>query len=219
MSTEVSSFHKARREASALVQRRGHDAWRMYGSHPSSYEESFGLSRGLLRRRITALTNPVIIDLLAPTETVAQLLQGHNSVDALGIAVGLSDSRTTRKRTQDAERGVHQVVGDLGNGKTWKDVRSILDGRKADIVLERGIAGLDYLPPHDLYYLAALDKIWQMLSSTGVFYGELPRVNFSADKLGRLKELFVKHGARILIRPNSIKIEKTSSSPEKLEFS
>lgn len=107
-----------------------------------------------------------IIDFMASTDAVRSLARGLlRNVDVHGIAVGFSDRRTDEEKEQDTTLGISFVPGNLNKGKTWNDITEKLNGKKADLIMERGYGGLHYIPTDRRYQRVALGKMWNMLGS------------------------------------------------------
>jgi hypothetical protein len=151
--------------------------WRLYGSKLEDYNTDF---RTVLGHRdigdlVRSRPNPVVIDALAPSETLAELFSFLPQPDKLGIAITLEDLRTVQQKERDERLGIHQVSGDITNPMTLNEVASILGRRKADLIIERGWYGLDNLPLNPSLYNMGLSLAWRVLSEAdGSILGQLP---------------------------------------------
>lgn len=160
----------SRRVESVLARGSEADYWRVYGSAIDSYREALGRvigSESLVTRmgkRALAIENRplVVVDLMATTAGVRSLAQA-TSARVNGIAVSLTDDRTDRQKATDEKLGVRHLAGDLGNSATWRNLRNMLAGEKADYIISSGVGGLHYLPRHPQFYAGVLNRMWGML--------------------------------------------------------
>lgn len=66
------------------------------------------------------------------------------------------------------------LTGDLTNSNTQEEVKTWLNGRKADLIIERIMGPLLYVPK-DPYYIAKYISEWyKLLSNNGVMFIEIP---------------------------------------------
>lgn len=155
---------------------------------------------------------------MAPTDTVAELFLGRGPEDEkLGIAVTLVDRRSDEVRRQDAAMNIHHISGDILKKPTWTQIGKVLDGRRADLILERALAGLIYIPKDDKLLYLLLNRAWNLLADNGTMliqvpfgYGvENPQSNKWVDYLNQ-NLIDARLGQR------SLKLVKKSDSPANL---
>lgn len=108
--------------------------------------------------------NPVVVDFLASPAAIRDLIKVAGVNLKQGIAVGLKDIRTPNERAQDMIQGLVQVSADITDKETPKEIGEILDGAKADLVIQRGRAGVSELPATRRFYNNSRRHLWEMLS-------------------------------------------------------
>lgn len=139
--------------------------WKTYESLIGSYDETFHLALGTsIISFIKKRKAPVIVDLMAPTFTLMYLLTHVSDKNKFGLAVSLTDERGRMRKWMDKYEHVQQVAGDIMSSSTWRDIDDVMQGRKADLIMERALGGLDILPRHPKLYAILLNKAWQVLS-------------------------------------------------------
>jgi hypothetical protein len=109
-------------------------------------------------------TEPVAIDLMAHPATLSELLRKAKRPDGFGIAVQYGPVPLAE---HDPNTNITLVTGDLAFSRTWREVRMALDKRRADLIIERSMAGIDNLPRHSAFYGAAMNRLWHMLKPDG----------------------------------------------------
>ncbi len=143
------------------------DEWDMYGSKIKSYEEEFRsvLDGTSIINFVKSRKNPVILDIMAPSDTLADLFSRVPS-DPLrfGLAVSLKDRRDEKERERDTRLGIEQIAGDIMTSSTWRKISKALSGRKADLIMERAEAGLYFMPCDRRLYAILISKSWRILS-------------------------------------------------------
>jgi hypothetical protein len=117
---------------------------------------------------------PVVIDLMSATGALSTLFEKLPQRDKLGIAVSLGDSRTDEDIAEDNSLGIEQVVGDIVSSSTWRDIKESLQGRKADLIMERSLGGIRTLPCSKLVYLTLLQRAWDILADEGTMLLQPP---------------------------------------------
>lgn len=208
--------------------------WKIYESFVGEYDETFSRALGTsISSFISGRKSPVVIDLMAPTFTLCQLFTFAKFFDRdrFGLAVSLSDGRTFIRKMLDASMGVHQIAGDIMKSSTWREIDSKLKGRKADLVMERAVGGLDILPINPKLYAILINKAWQILSDQrGVMLLQTPHnavlleagINIqelvSNLKAKRVNVECFGLGAGTQNKRLVLKLVKTPGSPEKLPF-
>lgn len=209
------------------------DDWSVYGSPLGSYEADFsGVLGGVsIADLIQTRQSPVVLDLMAPSDTLADLFINHldEVTCKTGIAVSLKDKRELWQLERDEALGITQITGDLIQGSTWKKIQDALGERKVDLIMERGAGGVCGLPLNETLYAAMLSKMWRMLSrENGTMLIQTPSPS-ALEKYGirypewiqLLNEIVVSNRIAAGIdtqKPHCdfLKIVKTPNSPEEL---
>lgn len=197
--------------------------WPYYNSEPSSYDKDFKEAfRGkTLQGVIASFTDPVVIDLMAPSGTLAGVFKNIPGEGKLGIAVSLEDIRTDEVKARDQGLGIEQVEGDVTKGSTWRKIENHLAGRKADLIIERAFGGLDCIPEDPFFYAYCLQRMWSFLNPNhGMMVLSMPsRVRGVDPKawVKRLKEIGI--AADIPDAVGSVlRIIRASHNPDFLPF-
>lgn len=63
--------------------------------------------------------------------------------------------------------GIRHLTGDLSMSSTWKKLIDELAGEKADLILERGGMGVQYVPFDERFYGYVLNRLWGIVSEDG----------------------------------------------------
>lgn len=209
------------------------ETWNVYGGREyriksanvperlvSGYEKTLsGILGGMnLVDLISEKQNPVVIDLMGPSDMLADLsakneIRNKRTLGILGIAVSFRDVRSETLRERDESLNIFQIEGDLMDNRTWKKIEERLGGRKADLIIERAAAGLNCIPRDPIFYAAVLEKIWKLLcNQNGAFVGEVLtlRSNFANPAADCLR----RNNIDILIGDHAVKVVKSPFSPE-----
>jgi hypothetical protein len=198
--------------------------WDDYGRDIADYEFSFSgvLQKNSIKDLLRDKENLVVIDLMAPSKTVSSLFKQLPDKSKLGIAVSLEDLRPVEETESDTKLNVVQIAGDIMKLSTWDKVRKQLQGRKADLIMERALCGLGCLVPSPRLYSRLLNEAWGFLSeNNGILIAEVPYV-FGSEAKKLINVLRNDHNMDASIGKSegigrySIKIIKTPKSPEKL---
>lgn len=205
------------------------DKWDIYGSggkYPNmsgveQYEECFEeiLGGTSITEFVRKREAPVVVDLMAPSDIVAELLGKIAGPGKLGLAVSFLDIRTAEQKERDRQLNVHQIGGDIMQSTTWKQIRNTLNGRKADLIMERALGGHSGIPVDERFYLIILNRIWNLLSDqNGMFIGEFVPWLSKSDNVEPLWiEQAQRNGVDIsCLKYDLVKVIKTPSSPEDL---
>lgn len=201
--------------------------WGVYGSEPSSYNESFRhVLRGstieeLIEARKKVKGRVYALDVMAPADTLRAL----DAIDG-GIAMTLADARTEDQKTIDSNRNIKTIDGDITKRKPWRIVDDWLREKQADgfdLILCRPIAGWSYVPKDPLLYTTLFNRAWKILSPEGVMLIELPNaIIFEQIFLGWIDLLRNTQGVKIFFDPKvskkSLRIEKTIDAPGRITF-
>lgn len=146
------------------------ESWWYYGRHIKEYQEEF---RGILGgdeivNIVRDRPSPVVIDFMGLSDTLASLFKKlPKEKPRFWLAISLEDKRNKRKRKRDNMLNIEQLAGDITEASTWREINARLQGRKADLIMERATMGLAYIPIHPKFYSIAINKAWQMLSEQG----------------------------------------------------
>ncbi len=150
--------------------------WWIYNSGIDRYNETFRgvLGSSVLDHVSKMLTRsggvkPLVVDFMASTSAVRSLdeaLLNRGMVGIDGIAVSLTDDIREQK-LRSGERNIRHFPGNLGRLATLRDLESSLNGRKIDLIIERGLDGLKCVPNHGGYYGPVLNEMWGMLNTEG----------------------------------------------------
>lgn len=165
--------------------------WGYQNSKISSYDQSFSnvLEGRKISDLIKATTHPVVIDLMSAPNTLHTLFQEVPEVEGRGLVVGLKDHEVGefRPEAQAAyqDPNVTMLYGDISTNKTWAEIRDWVEsnGGKADLVMERAMAGLYHLPQHKRMYGMLLNRAWELVKDDG---GVLLFETLNREKLGQL---------------------------------
>ena len=124
---------------------------------------------GIIIEALQRTDFPVVIDLMASTAALVSLKDENffPSRNMSGLAVSYSDRRAQKRIQQDYEMGIEELGGDLGKLSTWKKIQEWLGNRKANLIMERGYAGLHYVPTKCSYYKFVIGRLWDMLDPNG----------------------------------------------------
>lgn len=201
------------------------DEWTDYNSPISDYEQYFTrvLNGGSIVEHVDKYQNPVVIDVMSPTGTLFDLFSKFPYKDKSGIAVSLEDIRSDAEKERDAQLGIVQVTGDITLPCTWKKIDEQLDGRKADLIMERSLGGIYNLPKDAGTYIILLQRAWNLLAEKGVMLLQTPikreliEVGLSVNRWVELLREY-KIDARF-DDLNTIFLRRSSTSPVHLPFS
>ena len=207
------------------------DYWDVYDSSSLDYDRTFGpISRNRsLVDILRATKEPVVVDFLASTALVREMIGSYGINDQpakpLGIAVGLRDQRTTEEREVDCALNVHYVSGNIFNLDTWGEIEKKLDGKKASLIVERGLGALTDMPRNPVLFRDIVCKLWDMLSSdNGEMFLQFPNVAELTDYVEDLMSwqgLLIESGIDCTFSYGLMpmgRISKQKTSPENLPF-
>jgi len=163
-------------------------------SHIESYDNSFGSVLGRREKiadMIKRKRDPVVIDFMAHPATVKSLLKEARARGGVGMAVNYSGNRTVTHYKAGAY-SIINISGDIALRGTWRDVESVLEGRRANLIMERAIMGMENVPNHKIFYVSVLNRAWRILEPNGgtlLFEtptrGELAQAGISGEDLMR----------------------------------
>lgn len=196
--------------------------WVIYGDGIERYQENFEpvLGGETIVDIVNGRKSPVVIDIMAPSDTLASLFKQVGSAPTFGLAVSLGDRRDENKKLRDEALNISQLTGDIMLGSTWRQIREILQGRKADLIMERAVSGLYQLPVDFRFYAILVNKAWNILSdNNGVLLLELPfdsEVRIRGVSIRRWVDLLNRNDIMASVSDLSLKIIKSAGSPEDL---
>lgn len=209
--------------------------WRIYESSVASYDETFRLALGTsIASFVKDRKSPVVVDLMAPSFTLLDLFVSSTKVsdrDKFGLAVSLEDKRSKIQKWFAKMKNVQQIAGDIMLSSTWRDIDREMQGRKADLIIERAVGGLNILPQRTKLYAMLMNKAWQILSDQGGIMLLQTPFNDTLLKIGIDIQNFVNDlrakgidaevfglDNRIQNKRLILKLVKTAGSPEKIPF-
>lgn len=176
----------------------------------------FGRSIGSFARGKTA---PVVLDIMSPSDTIRDLFKDVKDGNKLGIAVSLSDRRSKFRKQADRKLGIEQIAGDLMKSSTWNEIDKKLNGRKVDLIMERGELGLRYVPDSPKFLAIIVSKLWNLLSfENGTALLQLGNCDVIKSWLNLLSERNIDAYFNVGISGSVLRIDKTLTSPAKLPF-
>lgn len=205
--------------------------WKTYESDIGSYDDIFRLALGTnIASFVKDRKSPVIVDLMSPSFTLVSLFVKVADKKKFGLAVSLRDERTRVRKWIDRAVNLRQLAGDIMLPATWRNIDEVMQERKADLIMERALGGLDILPPHPKLYAILINKAWKILSDKeGVMLLQTPSneallkagINIQ-DFVNSLKAKGINAGCFKSGVPTStrlvLKLIKTPDSPENLPF-
>lgn len=148
--------------------RRGSDElWRIYGENIRHYQKEFNavLHGETIVNFVKSRESPVVIDFMGPSDTIASLFKKlPPDKPKYGLAISLDDIRSRGKVKRDEKLNIQQLAGDITESSTWKEINDRLQGRKADLIMERAQSGVWNIPLDAKLYAILINKAWQMLS-------------------------------------------------------
>ena len=115
------------------------------------------------------------------------------------------------------------------SGRTWRDVESALDGRKANLIMERAIQGMENVPNHKKFYAVVLNRVWHLLEPRGgtlLFEtpteGDLRQAGISGEDLKRWAEVLEKARIEVVLNEDEctlrwhVRLTRHPNSPNEL---
>ncbi len=202
-------------------ERNGKPAERGWGYNRSDtrdYEETFAalLQGRTISSLIEGHPSPRIVDLMASTTVVNELLRQSSSENKCGYAARLSDIRTEEEVEADNILGIELLEEDLGQLAALRRLKVKVGEGGASLVLARPVAGLYSLPRHWIFFRRAINTIWEMLdANNGVALLQVPGYHL-AKKCGfsirewvastKMRGIDIRHeGDTVMLikRPNS----------------
>lgn len=158
-------------------QGRRFDDWPIQESTYKDYDDTFkgllsnSLFKGSLLNFIQDRDNPTLVDLFSfPTALRSLFIPLKNTdvnIQTRGVSSALTDPRDDNAKTSDEYLGITHIAGDLAKTKTWNEIKSALGDKKADLIVERALGGLNYIPHDRTFFLLAMQNIWNTLSNVG----------------------------------------------------
>lgn len=145
------------------------DRWTIYDSHFNDYLRDFRRAdpTDMILAALQTAESPVVLDVMAPTNTLVTLQGSLNLSQMCGLAVAFSDRRSYGRKKRELAKGIEFLERDLCNPTTFDSINEWLGDRKARVIMERGYGGLDCVPTRCSYYLFAVGRFWEMLDPNG----------------------------------------------------
>lgn len=142
------------------------DDWRINNSLIAAYERFFSpvLRNGGIVDFVRGRASPVVLDLMASSDSLANLFDVVGVRSGFGLAVSLLDKRDVDKKERDKKLGIKQLAGNLQRASTWVHIQRELEGRKADLIMERAVGGLGFLSADMNLCAALMKRAWKMLN-------------------------------------------------------
>lgn len=105
--------------------------WRAYGSDIHDYEDVFRLALGTsIASFVKDRKSPVVVDLMAPSDTILTLFIKVSDKNKFGLAVSVEDKRDRKHRWIDRLNNIKQLAGDIMLSSTWRSIDKVMQGRK-----------------------------------------------------------------------------------------
>lgn len=201
------------------------------GSGISSYEQFFRPvteSNAGIEKMVRGMPTQVVIDLMADSTAIASLFRQAGVQNGIGVAVKYGPVPSIE---HDAITNITTVTGDLARWSTWRDIRDVLNGRSANLIMERAFAGLYNLPKHRMFFGAALNAAWHLLNPDGgtmllqtLRQHHMAHAGLSLDVLESWARLLAKNNIEVMIEsPNSsskrsraVRLTRHPDSPNEL---
>jgi hypothetical protein len=203
--------------------------WNCYNSGINDYDKDFknllsDYSKHSISEIFESIDSPVVIDLMAPSGSLANLFSKYKDKKGSGISVSLEDLRTDEEKERDSLLGITQITGDISKPTIWKEIDKALNGRKADLIIERGVGAVSNLPVHETFYGIMLQKMYNTLNENGIMLVQIPfpgKITSTGISLTKWLEFMNKSGIETKFSPEdlAIMIKKGPSSPEAIPFS
>jgi hypothetical protein len=199
--------------------------WDSYGEHITDYDRSFkALLKGKpIRSLIEKRPFPVVLDIMAPSTTIATLFNYFPDKPKFGLAVSLEDRRSFRRKKYDDKRNIQQIGGDILLPSTWDKVGDRLAGFKSHLVMQRALGGYQCIPFDPRLYGVFLSKAWGFLSpDNGIILAGIPSglekdAKRAIDNF-RMNNIEADMHDGGISRYSTMMLVKTPNSPEKLPF-
>ncbi len=155
-------------------------SWGYHNEPIESYEDTFQhvLEGKKISDLLAGKEDPIVIDLMGAPRTTHDLLSEFPM--GRGLAVSLADHDPDKfneyfRNFYKSEK-VTWLDKDITKPEAWRSIETWLDGKQADLIMERAIAGLELLPAHKKMYGILLNQAWKNLSNNnGVLLFETPR--------------------------------------------
>lgn len=203
----------------------------MVGSKISSYEEEFRevLGSDTITSIVSRSQRPVVVDLMATPSTLMDLFEKARVPGAKGISVSYN---THPYSTHYGHHNITEIGGDLVKKATWRDIKAVMAGNKATLVMERARAGLSTMPRSLPFYAVMINRAWSLLDPNGgTLLLEAPLVHagdrnaLTSQNLAKWEALLRSNGISVSLQPNTyyslrptIRLERKKGDPPKLPF-
>lgn len=198
--------------------------WGVYDSDIYNYQREFQSVLGGLDiiSWVQSKDTLTVIDLMSSSAAIASVFE-HISPDKprFGLAVSLEDVRSDLQKERDGMLNIEKLNLDIVAPSTWRKIRGRLEGRRADLIMERAMGGVDTLPRDFGFYKFTISRMWEMLNENGILLLQTPNFGYwNAFKISRLVKSLIKKNVNVVFDSyrGVIKFVKTPDSPEKLPF-
>lgn len=174
-----------------------------------------------------------VVDLMSSTGAIASIFERIPSgIPKFGLAVSLEDMgnmRSDSQKERDRRLNIEKLDGDIILPSTWRKIEKKLEGRKADLIMERAAGGTVTLPHNFGFYEFVLGRMWKMLNENGMLLLQTPPLEwYEWGGLDVSISALALQWARLLKNNNidfvfdgslhAMRIIRTPNSPEKLPF-
>lgn len=209
--------------------------WTYYGEEGiKGYEKTFkGILEGVsLVNFVKKREESVVLDLMAPSDILYDLfLKTKGKHPALGIAVCLEGYRWNYREKNDREFNISQMKGNITDPVTWVEIEEKLADKKADLILERAVGGLRFIPCNIAVYQFLASQVWNLLNPDGgMLVAQVPNIQILEDnhiqianwvrflKEKRIEANYVARERYSEYKEGSIKLIKNPKNPINLPF-
>lgn len=90
--------------------------------------------------------------------------------------VTLADQRIAFLNERDSRRCHTVIAGDMFSSQKQQEVAEWLSGRKADVIFERMVLGLELIPQEPRFLAEIANNWYQMLAEGGVMFVQIPGI-------------------------------------------
>jgi hypothetical protein len=201
------------------------DKWMSYGRDISVYQQSYDCVLHGVPISEFLKDKPFILalDFMGPSEALRTLF-GRFFPDKpkFGLAISLEDQRSVGEKNEDISLNIKQMAGDMVQPSIWKKIKKELpEGYKANLIMERALAGFDCFPKDPRLFAIILNEVWDLLGrDRDILLAGVP--SYMTCEAVNMVDNFKKYNLEASIgqakRYYYIKLIKTPDSPEKLPF-
>lgn len=162
--------------------------WGMIDSDASSYSDAFGplLQRCPIYAHFDdafQIENAIVALKIYKQQRLGRIprvadIMSYGSVledlDVPGVAIGLTDRRTSKQVTSDMQSDRQFIPGDILKASTWVQMnRYVEEHGQFDIIMCRPVAGISKIPAHELVQASLFARFYDVLSTdSGTLFTE-----------------------------------------------